>query len=169
MTELCNYTIGDFGAPTLGSVEFSVDLSSILEGDLVDIRVGATDASFGSGVRNVTVRYSTNNGQSYTTMRLIQGTDGYFNGALPSFAAGTVVKVQVVVEDIAGNIATANYEYTVGATPLDILGILTSPFTVVVIGIVIAFFVFVMRRRRGAEVRRLFGESTGKGNVNATV
>ncbi len=157
-TSWYNIIVRDFTKPLITGVTFSPDSAAIKEGDVVSASVTTSDGDFASGIRSVTIYYSTDDWATSTRLKLIQSTDGTFKCTLPSVVANKIVKIKVEVEDMAGNIEIANSQYTVGAKPLDLIEILLSPFFIAFVGIFAAFVILMKRRSRASEVHRFLSE-----------
>jgi parallel beta-helix repeat protein len=101
-TDTLTITVLDKTPPTIGTP--SQDPSDAVDpGQVVKISVSITDA--GSGVNNVTILYTINNGSSWETPRTMNynATTGYYETTIPGQPAGTLVKYEIVAYDNAGN------------------------------------------------------------------
>jgi parallel beta-helix repeat protein len=94
----------DITPPTIGTP------SRIPDGDVfpdqeVTISVNVTDAI--SGVKNVTLFYTTNNGDTWTSLPMnYNSASGSYMATIPGQPAGTLVRYKIVAYDHAGNNAT---------------------------------------------------------------
>ena len=72
----------------------------------VTVTVGVSD--LGSGVRNVTLWYSVDDGLSWSVLNMSEVSAGSYRAMIPGFGNGTWVAYKIVAYDYAGNVAVSD-------------------------------------------------------------
>ncbi len=115
-------------------------VDTVAPGQDVIVWVNVTDAL--SGVKNVTLSYTTNNGANLETLVMfLNETVGFYETMIPSQRTETIVKYVVTAFDWAENNATLNITWqccTYVVTP-ELSTMAFLPFFMVISAIVIAF------------------------------
>jgi hypothetical protein len=117
----------DITPPTIVAVTQSPPLNNVLENEAVAVSANVTDAE--SGVKNVTLTYTTDNWTTSNSLSMTLNTStGLWEAAIPGNALGTLVKYKIVAYDNAGNSAVddnaGNYYVYMVIPEFSALGIL---------------------------------------------
>ncbi|MFQ5621711.1 MAG: DNRLRE domain-containing protein, partial [Candidatus Nanoarchaeia archaeon] len=109
--------LADTTPPTIGT-PIREPIGDVDQGQNVKISVDITDV--GNGVKNATLSYTTNNGTSWETPRIMtyNSATGYYEVIIPGQPADTWVKYRITAYDNAGNPYTEDnngehYVYTI--------------------------------------------------------
>ncbi len=78
-------------------------------GEVTPVTAVANDTE--SGMEKVTLAYSTDDGATWATMELVEGTSQTYTGEIPGQAVGTTVLYKIVAQDNAGNQAIEEGSY----------------------------------------------------------
>jgi len=109
VSELFSYVVGDFVPPVISNVLQVPDSPNLNE--IVTVSATVTEPPEASGVKNVTLGYTTNNVWSFLDMVM---QDGLWTATIPGQSAGVHVGFFVEAFDNAGNNAkTSNFGYIV--------------------------------------------------------
>jgi hypothetical protein len=84
----------------------------------VKFSVGVADAA--SGVKNITLSYTTDNGDSWTNLSMVHNTTFIYQATIPGHTEDTLVKYKMLAYDNAGNLAVkdnAGEYYTYNVIP----------------------------------------------------
>ena len=108
------HVLPDTTKPSIGVVSQEPEVPD--DGEKVTITVNVTDGE--SGVHNVTLSYSTNEGDTWTDVPVNKTTGDNYVGEIPGLPAGTNVQYKITAYDKAGNFkvddkAGEYYVYTV--------------------------------------------------------
>ncbi|MGQ4891331.1 MAG: right-handed parallel beta-helix repeat-containing protein [Candidatus Njordarchaeia archaeon] len=110
ISQIYSYTVGDEVNPVIDIPQLSP--SEPIEGENVQVCVSVSDDY--SGVKNVTLYYSVNDGPWQAVLMSYNSTSGLWSGIIPGQTVGSQVKYYIVAYDNAGNRAVSQtYEYTV--------------------------------------------------------
>ena len=104
----------DVTPPSISNVSQEPEIPD--DGETVTITVIVTDAE--SGVYNVTLSYSTDGGQTWNNVTMINTTGDTYEGQIPGLSAGTEVQYKIIAYDNVGHPAVEDnageyYVYTV--------------------------------------------------------
>jgi hypothetical protein len=96
----------DVSAPDVGTPVLDSARDNVQPDQNVTVSVNATDLE--SGVRNVTLVYSLDNGTTWENPEnmSLNATDNLYEGTIPGQPVGTAVRFKIVAFDNAGNNAT---------------------------------------------------------------
>jgi|GEM_PF-1995069 len=109
VSELFSYTVGDFAPPVISNI-LQVP-NSPYPYEIVKVSATVTEPAEASGVKNVTLWYTTTGTSSFTDMTM---QDGLWTTDIPGQSGGLDVKFFVEAFDNAGNNAkTSTFGYTV--------------------------------------------------------
>jgi len=100
-TDTVQITVLDVTNPSIGVISQEPDIP--YEGEKVTIMVDVTDE--GSGVHNVTLLYSINEGATWTDVPMSKTTEDAYLGEIPGLPSGTNVRYKIIAYDNAGNLA----------------------------------------------------------------
>jgi parallel beta-helix repeat protein len=95
------YVLPDTTKPSIGTVHQEPEVPDKSEKVIVSVNV--TDE--GSGVHNVTLLYSTNEGVTWTKVLMNKTTGNTYEGEIPGLPAGTNVEYKIIAYDKAENFA----------------------------------------------------------------
>ena len=104
-------------APTISNIT-SEPHENVSPYQNVTVKVHVTDTS--SGVRNVTLLYSINNGTTWASLNMVEVAATLYQATIPGYANGTWVKYKIVAYDNNGNQATDDnhgYSYSYNVIP----------------------------------------------------
>lgn len=101
-----NY-IYDGEAPTIEDPTQTPAATNVQENQAVLVSVNVTDT--GTGVKSVTLNYTTDNGDTWSSLPMtLNATSGLYEASIPGQIAGTDVMYEIDAEDVAGNTAVNN-------------------------------------------------------------
>jgi len=130
----------DIDPPSISDIGYTP--ASPTPNDPVSVVATITDAE--SGVKSAMLKYSTDNGDTWTDLSMTSGST--YTGTIPKKTDGTTVQFKISAEDKAGNtIESAVTSYTVHAPAPAIPGF---PMEAVIIGIAIAAGTLTMLKRK---------------------
>ena len=106
----------DTTPPSIGTPSQDPPEDNVQPNQAVTVSVNVTDTE--SGVRNVTISYSTNEGAIWTNVTMSKLTGDAYVGEIPELSAGTNIRYKIFAYDNAGNFAVDDkagqyYVYTV--------------------------------------------------------
>jgi hypothetical protein len=106
-TDTMVVTVGDTTPPAIGAVSQSPS-GDVDEGQLV--KVSASIADVGTGVRDASLIYSNDNGSSWQTPlpMIYNSTTSLYETSILGHVSGTWVKYKIIAYDNAGNLMTEN-------------------------------------------------------------
>jgi len=135
VSELFSYTVGDFVPPVISNI-LQVPKSPYPY-ETVKVSATVTEPADASGVKNVTLWYTTTGTSSFTDMTM---QDGLWTANIPGQSGGAYVKFFVEAFDNAGNNAkTSTFGYTVIIPNMPPIAEFTESASIVYTGEVIDF------------------------------
>jgi hypothetical protein len=113
----CIIMIEDWTAPSITNV-FQTPLDNVLPED--EVKINATVVDYGSGVKQVTLNYTNDNG-TWISLNMTNLEGNVWNATIPQFAYCTNVTYIIIAEDNVGNTITTaqvlGYEYQYHVIP----------------------------------------------------
>jgi PKD repeat protein len=135
VSELFSYVVGDFVPPVISNI-LQVP-NSPYPYEIVKVSATVTEPAEASGVKNVTIWYTTTGIWSFTDMAM---QDGLWTANIPGHSAGAYVKFFVEAFDNAENNAkTSNFGYTVIIPNMPPVAEFSESATIVYTGVSINF------------------------------
>ncbi len=107
---------GDGTAPTIGDASQDPSYDAVEPGQTVTVSVEVTDE--GTGVREVILSYSTDDGQTWTDTAMTSTSGNMYSGEIPGFEEETRIQYRILAYDNSNNFAAEDnagnyYIYTV--------------------------------------------------------
>ena len=137
----------DLTPPSISNVKYTPQTPQPT--DIVTVIANITEAE--SGIKTVTLRYSTDGGTTWTSVAMVSG-DTPYTGTIPAQAGGTTVQFKIRAEDKAGNIAESTVaSYTVKALIFGLDPMMFYILIGVLAAVIVGVAIFFLRSRKPKE------------------
>jgi hypothetical protein len=115
----------DMTPPLIATIFQEPPADNVVSNQIVAVFVDVTDAE--SGVKNVILAYSIDNGVTWTNLTMLYNTTiGLYVGVIPGFLSGTTVSYKIIAYDYSDNVVDTEYDlgyyfiYMVTPPPLSV-------------------------------------------------